>query len=118
MLVLDEEQTRAALPWPELAIADMFGSDCVMPVRQAIRRASVYVDTRAGAISEAGDIVQPLKTGVLRESDIRAELAELVSGAHGGRSDETEITLFKSVGAALEDLAGAILAYETVTGRK
>ncbi|MBX4897591.1 ornithine cyclodeaminase family protein [Rhizobium bangladeshense] len=85
---------------------------------EAIRRASVYVDTRAGAISEAGDIVQPLKSGVLMETDIKAELAELVSGAHRGRSDDAEITLFKSVGAALEDLAGAILAYETVTGRK
>ncbi|SCB61412.1 ornithine cyclodeaminase [Rhizobium aethiopicum] len=85
---------------------------------EAIRRASVYVDTRAGAISEAGDIVQPLKSGVLKEIDIKAELAELVSGAHGGRSDDAEITLFKSVGAALEDLAGAILAYETVTGRQ
>lgn len=84
----------------------------------AIRRASVYVDTRAGAISEAGDIVQSLKRGVLKESDIRAELAELVSGAHAGRSRDGEITLFKSVGAALEDLAGAILAYETVTGDK
>jgi len=84
----------------------------------AIRRASVYVDTRAGAISEAGDIVQPLKSGVLKESDIKAELAELVSGAHGGRSHDEEITLFKSVGAALEDLAGAILAYETVTADK
>ncbi|MBY3597194.1 bifunctional Delta(1)-pyrroline-2-carboxylate/Delta(1)-piperideine-2-carboxylate reductase [Rhizobium bangladeshense] len=85
---------------------------------EAIRRASVYVDTRAGAISEAGDIVQPLKSGVLMETDIKAELAELVSGAHRGRSDDAEITLFKSVGTALEDLAGAILAYETVTGRK
>ncbi|NEI51319.1 ornithine cyclodeaminase family protein [Rhizobium ruizarguesonis] len=85
---------------------------------EAIRRASVFVDTRAGAISEAGDIVQPLKSGVLNQGDIRAELAELVSGAHGGRSHDAEITLFKSVGAALEDLAGAILAYETVTGRK
>ncbi|MBB4237216.1 ornithine cyclodeaminase family protein [Rhizobium esperanzae] len=85
---------------------------------EAIRRASVYVDTRAGAVSEAGDIVQPLKSGVLKESDIRAELEELVSGAHGGRSHGEEITLFKSVGAALEDLAGAILAYETVAGRQ
>lgn len=85
---------------------------------EAIRRASVYVDTRAGAISEAGDIVQPLKSGVLKEGDIKAELAELVSGAHGGRSHDEEITLFKSVGAALEDLAGAILAYETMTGGK
>ncbi|MDM9624546.1 ornithine cyclodeaminase family protein [Rhizobium sp. S152] len=80
----------------------------------AIRRASVFVDTRAGAMTEAGDIVQPLKSGVLEEGDIRAELAELVTGEHKGRINGDEITLFKSVGAALEDLAGAILAYETV----
>ncbi|MBX5013330.1 ornithine cyclodeaminase family protein [Rhizobium lentis] len=85
---------------------------------EAIRRASVYVDTRAGALTEAGDIVQPLKSGVLKEGGIKAELAELVSGSRGGRNHDAEITLFKSVGAALEDLAGAILAYETVTGRK
>jgi ornithine cyclodeaminase len=81
----------------------------------AIRRATVFVDTRAGAMSEAGDIVQPLKSGALAESGIRAELAELVKGAHPGRTGDEEITLFKSVGAALEDLAGAILAYETTT---
>jgi ornithine cyclodeaminase len=82
----------------------------------AIRRATVFVDTRAGAMKEAGDIVQPLKSGVLKEHDIHAELQELVRGAHPGRSCSEEITLFKSVGAALEDLAGAILAYEHVTG--
>ncbi|PKA39326.1 ornithine cyclodeaminase family protein [Rhizobium sullae] len=85
---------------------------------EAIRRASVFVDTRAGAMKEAGDIVQPLKSGVLKENAIKAELAELVRGTRSGRSAAEEITLFKSVGAALEDLAGAILAYETVTGRK
>lgn len=81
----------------------------------AIRRASVFVDTRAGAMTEAGDIVQPLRSGALTEGGIKAEMAELVSGAHQGRADNSEITLFKSVGAALEDLAGAILAYETTT---
>jgi ornithine cyclodeaminase len=80
----------------------------------AIRRSSVFVDTRAGALTEAGDIVQPLKSGVLTEAAIKAELAELVTGAHPGRTSSEEITLFKSVGAALEDLAGAILAYETI----
>lgn len=85
---------------------------------EAIRRASVFVDTRAGAMKEAGDIVQPLESGVLNEGAIKAELAELVRGTRGGRSVAGEITLFKSVGAALEDLAGAILAYETVTGGK
>lgn len=78
----------------------------------AIDRASVFVDTRAGAMSEAGDIVQPLRNGHLKEQAILAELAELVSGSHPGRRSSDEITLFKSVGAALEDLAGAILAYE------
>ncbi len=80
----------------------------------AISRSSVFVDTRAGALTEAGDIVQPLKSGVLTEAAIKAELVELVTGAHPGRTSSEEITLFKSVGAALEDLAGAILAYETI----
>jgi ornithine cyclodeaminase len=84
----------------------------------AVLRSAVYVDTRAGALSEGGDIVQPLKTGLLKESDIRGELAELISGACDGRKDAQEITLFKSVGAALEDLAAAILAYEMVTSGK
>lgn len=85
---------------------------------EAIRRASVFVDTRAGAMKEAGDIVQPLESGVLKAEAIKAELAELVGGMSAGRRAPDEITLFKSVGAALEDLAGAILAYETVTGGK
>lgn len=80
----------------------------------AIRRASVFVDTLAGATHEAGDIVQPLESGVLTPDAIRAELAELVRGEKPGRRDDNEITLFKSVGAALEDLAGAILAYESL----
>ena len=81
---------------------------------EAVRRATIFVDTRAGAMSEAGDILQPLKAGVISEADLKADLFDLVAGRHKGRSDDGEITLFKSVGAALEDLAGAILAYETV----
>lgn len=80
---------------------------------EAVRRASVFVDTRAGAMSEAGDILQPLKAGVIAEADIRADLFDLAVARHAGRTSAEEITLFKSVGAALEDLAGAILAYET-----
>jgi ornithine cyclodeaminase len=80
----------------------------------AIRRARVFVDTRAGATREAGDIVQPLASGVLAEQDIVAELAELARGEKAGRKGEEEITLFKSVGAALEDLAAGKLVYERV----
>ena len=79
---------------------------------EAIRRASVFVDTRAGAMKEAGDIVVPLGNGTLAPEGIRADLYDLARGAHRGRVRPDEITLFKSVGAALEDLAAAILVYE------
>lgn len=84
---------------------------------EAVRRAEIHVDTYEGALHEGGDLVQPLKTGVINRDDIRSELAELIKGERSGRTDAAAITLFKSVGAALEDLAGAILAYERTTGR-
>ena len=77
----------------------------------AIRRARVYVDTRAGATKEAGDIVQPLASGVLKPENIVADLHELARGEKKGRGSADEITLFKSVGAALEDLAAGIEVY-------
>jgi len=79
----------------------------------AIRRARVYVDTRAGAAKEAGDIVQPLASGVLKPDAIVADLAELARGERRGRDSAEEITLFKSVGAALEDLAAGIAVYRS-----
>ena len=79
---------------------------------KAVRRARVYVDTRAGALKEGGDIVQPLANGTIGETDVIADLYELTRGQQTGRlpGDATSITLFKSVGAALEDLAAAELA--------
>jgi ornithine cyclodeaminase len=83
---------------------------------EAVRRASVFVDTREGALVEAGDLVQPLESGALVEEDVRADLFDLARGVHPGRgrhSDrDTEITFFKSVGTALEDLAAASLVWE------
>jgi ornithine cyclodeaminase len=73
----------------------------------AVRRAAVYVDTRAGALKEAGDIVQPIRAGVIRAEDVKADLFELCRGEAAGRTDPDTITLFKSVGTAIEDLAGA-----------
>jgi len=81
---------------------------------KAVWRARVYVDTRAGALKEGGDIVQPLANGTIEEDDVIGDLFELVRGQQTGRlpGDVTSITLFKSVGAALEDLAAAELAVE------
>jgi ornithine cyclodeaminase len=79
---------------------------------EAVMRARVFVDTRAGALKEAGDIVQPLANGKITEKNIVADLFELTRNQCEGRrpDDGTSITLFKSVGAALEDLAAAELA--------
>jgi ornithine cyclodeaminase len=78
----------------------------------AIERSRVYVDTPM-ALLEAGDIVQPLKSGVLQEKSIAGDLGELAQGRCHGRSFYNQITLFKSVGTALEDLAAAILLFES-----
>jgi ornithine cyclodeaminase len=71
----------------------------------------VVCDTRAGVLTEADDVRVPLAQGLIEDGAI-LELADLCRGTPG-RRDATEITLFKSVGAALEDLAAAILVYET-----
>ena len=76
----------------------------------AVAKSDVYVDTRSGALTESGELVQAIEVGVLKETDIRGELAELASGAIAGRESAEQLTLFKSVGTALEDLAAARLA--------
>src|SRR5579883_2906564 len=81
-----------------------------------IRRARVFVDTRAGALKEAGDIIQPIASGALREDDIAGDLFDLARGTRGGRRYHDQITLFKSVGTAIEDLAAAQLALERARG--
>ncbi len=83
---------------------------------EAVARSTLFVDTRAGVLAEAGDLLGPMARGVIGEDDIAAQLSELVSGQHPGRRDRNEITLFKSVGTAIEDLAAAVKCYETHTG--
>jgi ornithine cyclodeaminase len=75
----------------------------------AVARSRVYVDTYAGALAEAADIAEPLERGVIARGDVLGELAELVRGDVPGRIAPADITLFKSVGTAVEDLAAAQL---------
>jgi ornithine cyclodeaminase len=82
----------------------------------ALRRASVFVDTHAGATTEAGEIVQALASGALAAGDIRGDLFDLASGRVESRRSKEEITLFKSVGCSLEDLVAAELCFERSVG--
>ncbi|MBQ4913824.1 ornithine cyclodeaminase family protein [Maribacter sp. MMG018] len=79
---------------------------------EAIKRSSVFLDTYQGGLKESGDIVIPLAKGILSKGDIKADLFELCNKAKAGRVANDEITLFKSVGHALEDLAAASYFYE------
>ncbi|MGO9931163.1 MAG: ornithine cyclodeaminase family protein [Steroidobacteraceae bacterium] len=76
----------------------------------ALVRAAIYVDTRAGALADSGELAHALASGRLTSADICGELAELARGSVSGRRESAQITLFKSVGCALEDLAAAELA--------
>lgn len=74
---------------------------------QTIVRSSIFVDSFGGAKNEAGDIVIPLQNGIIKEEDIKGDLFDLCANKKMGRTHSNEITLFKSVGHALEDLVAA-----------
>jgi ornithine cyclodeaminase len=76
-----------------------------------IANASLFVDTFAGALTEAGDLLQPIAAGLISAESVLAELADLAGGRHAGRINSWQITVFKSVGTALEDLCAAKLAW-------
>ena len=82
-----------------------------------IRRATLFADTRAGALSEAGDLMIPIQNGLISAEDLQADLFDLTRQTHPGRTSEDEITLFKSTGYALEDLVAARLVYQNVSGQ-
>ena len=78
----------------------------------AVAKASVYVDTRDGAQAEAGDLLQARDEGKFDFSAVKADLFDLCRGKAAGRSSPDGITLFKSCGTAIEDLATAIMVYQ------
>jgi alanine dehydrogenase len=75
-------------------------------------RARLVVDSKAAAFAESGDIVQAIREGLFDADHVVAELGEVVAGRLPGRTSEHQITLFKSLGLAVEDLASARLAFE------
>ncbi len=84
---------------------------------EVIRRASVIaVDSRVAVINETGDVIIPMSNGLITESNL-IEIGEIISGLRRGRSGNNDITLFKSVGIAVEDLAAASYIYKNAESR-
>ena len=85
-----------------------------------VARARLFVDSRAAALVESGDVVLGIADGLFTAAHIRGELGEVVLGRAEGRQNDTDVTIFKSLGMAVEDVVAADLvlrrAVETGTG--
>lgn len=82
-----------------------------------VARARLFVDSREGALAESGDVRMPIAEGAIDAAHIAGELGEVLGGGVPGRLTPAEITIFKSLGMAVEDIAAAHLAYEKAAGR-
>jgi ornithine cyclodeaminase len=101
-------------PGVHLDLIGAFKPDMREADDDAMRRARVFIDTDA-ALAEAGDLTQTMASGVLSRDAIAGSLYTLCRGEILGRASAEEITLFKSVGSAIEDLAAAALVYRDAT---
>ena len=76
------------------------------------RASKIYFDSKSAVLEESGDIINPLKDGLISEDDITGELGELLSGRIAGREKDEEIIVFKTVGIGTQDLVTAKNIYE------
>lgn len=105
-------------PGQHIDLVGAYKKDTREADNEAILKSNVFLDTYQGGLKESGDIVIPLKEGILKQEDIKADLFELCQNQKAGRTSFNEITIFKSVGHALEDLAAAAYYYELATSEK
>ena len=85
---------------------------------ETVARARIIVDSYSTVMDEAGDIIKAINAGLIKQSDIYAELGEIASGKKPGRQSDDEITFFKSVGNAVQDAAAAQLALQNAREMK
>jgi ornithine cyclodeaminase len=84
---------------------------------EAVRRAALFTDRRESLESEAGEYRLALEEGAIGPGHLRAELGEVLTGKHPGRTSDAEITLFRSLGLAVEDVAAGWLVYQRALER-
>jgi len=82
-----------------------------------VAMARYFVDYRGSALAQAGELLEAIKAGRVTETHIRGEIGEVLSGSMPGRIDATDVTVYKSLGVAAQDLAGALLVYRNALAR-
>ena len=80
-----------------------------------VQRSLVVVDSRSAVLVEAGDLIVPMQNGDIAESHIHAELGDIINGHKAGRTNEQQLTFFKSVGVAVQDAIAARIALDNAT---
>ena len=91
---------------------------CEVPEEILVQANKIYVDTKSGAINESGDIIQPIKKGLISPDKINGELGEVINGKIKGRENDDEMTFFKTTGSAVLDLVAAQKIYELAKKNK
>ena len=115
--------TNSSIPvinWNEIPERAHINSIGTLPDRreldmETVSKTSLFVDTRDGVLKDAGDVISAIKAGKISENDIRGDLSDLVRKTVPGRQSATEVTLFKSVGMALQDVYAANRIYEILS---
>ena len=92
-----------------------FRPEMVEIAAATVSRSRVVVDHLESALEEAGDLIQPLQQGLVSQAHIADELGDVARGHKPGRSNESEVTLFKSVGVAVQDLCAAVKVVENAS---
>lgn len=105
--VFDDQDIR---PGTHISAVGAYTPDMQEIPAATVARARVVVDSRAACLEEAGDLIQPMRAGLFDKSHIYAELGEIVLGRKAGRESAEQITLFKTVGVAVEDAVAAQIA--------
>ena len=91
---------------------------CEIPEEILVKANKIFVDTKDGAINESGDLIQPIKKGLINIDKINGELGEVINGKIKGRENDEEMTFFKTTGSAVLDLVAAQKIYEIAKKKK
>jgi ornithine cyclodeaminase len=107
--VFDMEEVK---PGAHVNAIGSFTPDFVEIPPELVSRAAVFVDQKSSCLREAGELVQAIRSGLMQPGDIRAEVGEVAAGTAEGRTSPGEITVFKSVGNAVQDIVAAAFVVE------
>lgn len=94
-----------------------FGATCRELPSELVLRSDVFVDSRQGALGEAGDLLVPIGEGLITEAHIRAEIGEVLAGVAPGRTGGDRTTIFETLGLAVEDLVAGRIVYDRAVER-